>query len=896
MSDLSEIMRQLESLLPEDRARLEAEVIAATERLRFIPNPGKQTQAMLNPADVILYGGQAGGGKAQSLHSKVLTPFGFKAIGSLKLGDNISATDGSVQKVIGIYPQGLKDVYRIEMDDGGVTHACADHIWTGWLTDSYRKIKNVRTTGCSAMMNFTTEQMLKFVRDGADVNRRRKQNVMLPVTAPVAFNVAGSLMGVGNFVKRVIDPYLLGLILGDGHISKDGKNVSISSADNEIIDYLKLNYNVTVQKSPKSICCTVSFRGNDRVKLLADLKQLSLGGKGAKNKFIPKIYLHGSLDERFSLLQGLMDTDGSAEPYRGCYYSTISEKLRDDVIYLVRSLGGIASFTDRHPKYTHLGEKRTGQLAYTIRIKIPNPLDCFKLSRKKLIAETINHQSMGRKIKSITLHSNEECVCIRVSNPNSLYITDDFIVTHNSALGVGLAFNDHRRSLLLRRKYADLNGLIDQALVYNKGRNGFSSAPQPKLITDDGRLINFGACQHLGDEEAFQGQARDYYYFDELTQFMEQQFRYVIGWNRVGPGVDVNQRCRVMGGSNPPTSSDGDWVIGYWRPWLDPTYHKPAKSGELRWCVTDPDGKDMWVDGPELVEFNGKPVKPKSRTFISATLSDNPYLINTDYASTLDSLPEPMRSAMRDGNFMLSRADSDNQLIPTRWIQAAQARWVASYKQGKQMTALGVDVADGGGDDNVAAPWYDYFLDELKVVNGKDAPESSDVASFVVKHRRNGCPVGMDMGGGYGGAPKLILNDSGIDVTPFKGALGTEKLDRSGQLGFTNLISYAYWLFREALDPDQDGGSKVMLPMDQGLLSDLSAPTYETVHYKGKLCVRKESKDSIKKRIGRSPDKGDAVVIGYWLNVRRMKELQRNGGLGSRPIKVNLSHANKRRK
>lgn len=465
-----------------------------------------------------------------------------------------------------------------------------------------------------------------------------------------------------------------------------------------------------------------------------------------------------------------------------------------------------------------------------------------------------------------------------------------------TSLGVGLAFNDHRRSLLLRRKYADLNGLIDQALVYNKGRNGFSSAPQPKLITDDGRLLKFGACQHLGDEEAFQGQAHDYYYFDELTHFLEQQFRYIIGWNRAGPGVDSAQRCRVLCGSNPPTSSDGDWVIGYWRPWLDPTYHKPAKSGEIRWAVTDPDGKDMWVDGPEPFDMAGKLVKPKSRTFIQATLSDNPYLINTDYAATLDSLPEPLRSALRDGNFMLSRADSDNQLIPTRWIQAAQARWVAAYKQGKQMTALGVDVADGGGDDNVAAPWYDYFLDELKVVNGKDAPESSDVASFVVKHRRNGCPVGMDMGGGYGGAPKLILNDSGIDVTPFKGALGTEKLDRSGQLGFTNLISYAYWLFREALDPDQDGGSKVMLPMDQGLLSDLSAPTYETVHYKGKLCVRKESKDSIKKRIGRSPDRGDAVVIGYWLNVRRMKELQRNGGLGPRLIKVNLSHANKRRK
>jgi hypothetical protein len=206
-------------------------------------------------------------------------------------------------------------------------------------------------------------------------------------------------------------------------------------------------------------------------------------------------------------------------------------------------------------------------------------------------------------------------------------------------------------------------------------------------------------------------------------------------------------------------------------------------------------------------------------------------------------------------------------------------------------------VADGGADDNVIAPWYDFFLDELKVINGKDAKESSDVAAFVVKHRRNACPVGMDMGGGYGSAPKLILNDSGIEITPFKGVVGTDKLNKSGQYGFTNLIGYAYWLLREALDPDQDGGSKIMLPMDQVLLSDLSAATYKDVYYKGKLCIKKESKEDIKSRIGRSPDKGDAVVIGYWLNVKRMKEIERYGATGrSQGVKVNLSHPDKRRR
>jgi len=133
---------------------------------------------------------------------------------------------------------------------------------------------------------------------------------------------------------------------------------------------------------------------------------------------------------------------------------------------------------------------------------------------------------------------------------------------------------------------------------------------------------------------------------------------------------------RIVAASNPPLSSQGSWVIGMFRPWLDITHSDPAEHGELRWYVTDPDGKDMEVDGPDDVkEWDGKIYVPKSRTFIPAALSDNPFLMNTGYQATLDAMPEPLRSAIRDGNFMAAREDDEWQVIPTDWILQANERW-----------------------------------------------------------------------------------------------------------------------------------------------------------------------------------------------------------------------------
>ena len=156
-----------------------------------------------------------------------------------------------------------------------------------------------------------------------------------------------------------------------------------------------------------------------------------------------------------------------------------------------------------------------------------------------------------------------------------------------SDLGAGLAFTAHRRSLLLRRRYTNLGALIDRAVEINGTRDGFNGSPPPKLKTPDGRQIEFGANQHLGDEQGWQGQPYDLKFFDEACQFLEAQVRFHLGWLR---STVKGKRVRAVLATNPPIDAVGDWIIGMFRPWLDITHPKPARHGELRWFVTAPDG------------------------------------------------------------------------------------------------------------------------------------------------------------------------------------------------------------------------------------------------------------------------------------------------------------------
>lgn len=426
-------------------------------------------------------------------------------------------------------------------------------------------------------------------------------------------------------------------------------------------------------------------------------------------------------------------------------------------------------------------------------------------------------------------------------------------------LGLGLAFNCHKRSLLLRRQYTDLSGLVDGAVRINGSRDGFNGSPPPRLTIATDQVIDFGACARPGDEEHWMGRPHDLIVFDEGTQFTEMQVHFLMGWLR---HEDPAQRTRALIPTNPPLSPEGWWVVNMFAPWLDDRYPNPAKPGELRYVITDENGKDKWVDGPARVMVSGKLVTPRTRSFIPSSVDDNPWYKAGSYRSTLDAMREPHRSILL-GKFKTSFKDQPNQVIPTNWVKAAQDRWTPNPPQDVPMCAIGVDCSGGGEDPMVLARRYDGWYDRLVEVEGKSIPmdrSGSHCAGIVVSYRRDNALVVVDLGGGYGGPTYEHLKVNEVETNGFRGAEGTRRRSVDGKIRFTNKRGAALWLFREALDPGQPGGSPIALPDDPVLVADLTAPTFEPTPNG----IKVETKEKVCERLGRSTDRGDAVVMAWF--------------------------------
>lgn len=421
-----------------------------------------------------------------------------------------------------------------------------------------------------------------------------------------------------------------------------------------------------------------------------------------------------------------------------------------------------------------------------------------------------------------------------------------------SSLLLGLAATAHQRSIIFRREYPQLEGLIEdsKAIIGQAGKFN-----ENKLIwrgLPDGRQIEFGAVQRDADVTKYQGRPHDFLGFDELPNFSKRQYQFLIGWNRT---TIPNQRCRVVGAGNPPTNAEGEWVIERWAPWLDAQHPNPAAPGELRWFAVVA-GEDIECEDGTPFTHQGEQIQPKSRTFIPARITDNPLLMETGYAATLQAMPEPLRSQMLYGDFQAGIDDDPWQVIPTEWVRMAQARWRERSRPDLPLTALGVDVARGGKDKTVLAQRYGNWFGELEKHPGTSTPDGPAVARLVMAAQRDGCAILLDIIG-VGGAVYDTLQSHAIRSTPVNFAAGSDATDKSGKLGFVNLRAELYWKFREALDPTS--GEEIALPPDSELLADLCAPRWKLMA-RG---IQIEAKEDIVKRIGRSTDCGDAVVLAF---------------------------------
>jgi phosphate starvation-inducible protein PhoH and related proteins len=355
-------------------------------------------------------------GRAQPLDSKIYTPQGYKLMGDIVPGDYVIGSKGQPIKVLEIFPQGKKDIYKITFSDGSSTECCDEHLWNILHID--RKSKG-----------FVTTQLKDFKNDLKTKTGQRKYKIPI-ISSPIEFNSKDT----------PIDPYTLGCLLGDGSIT-GVVTPCFSTNDIEILEYFKLppNYNI---KKCKGDNYDYRLSSSDRNNILtSQLEDLELLGTKSHTKFIPNLYKYNSVETRLEILRGILDTDGDigTHPNGTCRinFNSISTQLIEDVIEIVNSLGGTTTSPRVCRKKGEITEWRNQKIVCNydcirINIILPSNLNPFKLKRKSQLFNNITN--IYRTIDKVEFIGQKEAQCIMVDSFDHLYITDNSIVTHNTFL------------------------------------------------------------------------------------------------------------------------------------------------------------------------------------------------------------------------------------------------------------------------------------------------------------------------------------------------------------------------------------------------------------------------------------------------------------------------------
>jgi hypothetical protein len=359
---------------------------------------------------------QMGLGKLQAVSSPVLTPNGWVKMGDVKPGMFVTGKNGKPTKVTAVYPQGVKPLYRVKFSDGSSTLAGEEHLWSvrtahhawsnnDWITVSTgQMIREEKLIRKNSNGRFYELSLALKAKNG---NRR----LQIPLVEPVHYENEND--------ELPIDPYLLGCWLGDG-TSRRGQ---ITSMDDEIHNAFGSDYKQGRAVRPdNSRATTTTYLG-----LESELRKLGV----LHNKHIPEIYLRSNPDARLALIQGLMDTDGHAGNY-STEFSASNKLLVDGIVDLVQSLGGIARIRTRIPQFVYNGEKKYGKISYRVNIKLPNNVNPFRLRRKIESYKAPSKYTPARYIESIEYSHDEDAQCIAVEAADHLYVTDSYIVTHNT--------------------------------------------------------------------------------------------------------------------------------------------------------------------------------------------------------------------------------------------------------------------------------------------------------------------------------------------------------------------------------------------------------------------------------------------------------------------------------
>ena len=385
--------------------------------------------------DKFILADDMGLGKFLKNDTLIYTDLGVKKMGEIVVGDKVIGSNGKPCNVIGVFPQGKKETYKITFNDGYSIIAGDEHLWS---VSSANYSKNRKNNRIKKSLILSTKQMYeggKIKIKGNGYNNQMEYEVetfyktpngnnkwQIPIVKPIEFY---------NNVELPINPYLLGLGLGDG--SFKGKNIKFSLHKDDY-DELFDNFNLKENKPADN-------KRNGYINVDNSLFDLCLEHTRSHTKFIPDIYKYSSIENRLAILQGLMDTDGHCvisknKVFQGTEYSTVSERLCDDVAEIVHTLGGICRKSSKRGAYTKNGVRVECKISYKLNIKLSNDMNPFRLKRKADAYNQPKKYSVGRYIKNIEKVGEDECTCISVDADDKLYVAEHCIVTHNTSSAI----------------------------------------------------------------------------------------------------------------------------------------------------------------------------------------------------------------------------------------------------------------------------------------------------------------------------------------------------------------------------------------------------------------------------------------------------------------------------
>ncbi len=386
---------------------------------------GIEDYVKIFPKSIIVVAGASNAGKGHPMGTLVLTPSRWKRIEELKIGDTIYNINGLPIKVLNVFHRNIQPCYSFIFNDGTQIEADSEHIWH--ILGGYNRLKRYTghknaNTHYGEWENLTTKEIIGRYGSGKLKGNNR---LVVPTNKPVNFPSK----------KVKLDPYMLGLLLGDGGLTRT--TPMISTADREIIDYIK------------GQGFRVNYASNYDYRILGLsglIDELGLSDKWSYDKFVPYEYLWNSIDVRQSVLAGLLDTDGNISGKTMAEFSTCSDQLAQDVIFLVRSLGGRAVLSSRIPHFTYKDKRKNGRVSYRVHIKF-NDYCPFRLSRKRLLwVKPI--KTSNRILYEIRPMGEKATICIQTDDKDGLYIAQDFIVSHNTAFLYNFILMNMERHLI----------------------------------------------------------------------------------------------------------------------------------------------------------------------------------------------------------------------------------------------------------------------------------------------------------------------------------------------------------------------------------------------------------------------------------------------------------------